>query len=88
MVITIYRDNSTGFGKVSIALLDRLGIANKISSKSFMNDNYAFLEEKTDLLIFCRALSANGKPFKFDERIAKYYGSKIKQYTRYSYECN
>jgi len=86
MQITIYRDNSTGFGKVSIALLDKLGITNKISSKSFMKDKYAFLEEKTDLLILCRALSANGKPFKFDERIAKYSESKIKQYARYSLE--
>jgi len=85
MIVTIYRDNSTGFGKVSIALLDKLGITNKISSKSFMKDKYAFLEEKTDLLILCRVLSANGKPFTFNERIAKYSESKIKQYARYSH---
>ena len=86
MIITIYRDNSAGFGKVSIALLDRLGISNKISSNSFIKDKYAFLEESKDLLLLCKTLSANGKPFTFNERMAKYSESKIKQYARYSHE--
>ena len=83
MVITIYRDNSAGFGKVSIALLDRLGISNKISSNSFIKDKYAFLEESKDLLLLCRTLSANGKSFTFNERVAKYNQSKIRQYEGY-----
>ena len=83
MIITIYSDNGHAWGKVKKALLDRLGIAKDISPYSFMRDDYAYLEEDSDLPRLCSALREQGKAVSFNERVAKYNQSKIRQYEEY-----
>jgi len=83
MIVTIYSDNSNAWGKVKKALLDRLGIAKSISNHSFMRDDYAYLEEDSDLPKLCSALREQGKAVSFNERVAKYNQSKIRQYEEY-----
>ena len=50
-----YEDPAHGWLKVSIAELQSLGIANKISGYSYINGNNAFLEEDCDAQVFVDA---------------------------------
>ena len=85
MVITIYSDRGHAWGKVSKALLSRLGIEKDISKFSYMNGTYAFLEEDNDLPVLCKALREQGKAVTFNERVAQYNLSRIRGYRHYEY---
>ena len=85
MIITIYRDPSHGWGKVNKALLEKLGIADKISKYSYMREGKVYLEEDVDLSVLLQALTKAGRSFKLDDR----YGekpSRIRGYDAYKYE--
>jgi len=84
MQITIYSDSGHAWGKCKKALLERLGIAKDISKYSYQRDVYAYLEEDSDLPLLCQALRKQGKAVSFNERVAEYKQSKIRQYEEYS----
>lgn len=59
---TIYRfisDPGHGWLEVRVADLHELGIATKISSFSYINDDMAYLEEDCDMSVFLRAKEAS-----------------------------
>ena len=85
MIITIYSDPSHGWGKVNKTLLDKLGIADKISSYSYMREGKAYLEEDVDLSILVNALLDARKPFRFEHRTST-KASKIRGYDQYKWE--
>ena len=85
MVITIYRDPSHGWGKENKALLDKLGIADKISKYSYMREGKAYLEEDVDLNILLQALTKAGREFRLDDRYSE-RPSRIRGYDAYKYE--
>lgn len=76
----MYCDPAHGWLKVPLKALFKLGIADKISSYSYINRKYAFLEEDCDLAIY---LKASGKTLK---KINIHYAdrlSKIRSYESY-----
>ena len=85
MIITIYHDPEHAWGKVNKALLVKLGIADKISDKSFMREGKVYLEEDVDLSILIQTLLEKKIGFNFDNR----YGTKVSRirgYERYKYD--
>lgn len=82
MIITIYSDPQHGWGKVNKALLEKLGIADKISSYSYMREGKVYLEEDVDLNILISALVDAKMPFRFDHRHGN-KRSRIRNYDRY-----
>jgi len=78
--ITVYADPGHAWAKVSKKELIKLGIADDISSCSYENGDFAFLEEDCDLEKYILALRAKGVAYKFKEnhtnrqsRIRNYY---------------
>jgi hypothetical protein len=78
--ITVYADPGHAWAKVSKKELIKLGIADDISSCSYENGDFAFLEEDCDLEKYILALRAKGIAYKFKEnhtnrqsRIRNYY---------------
>lgn len=66
MKIRFYADPGHGWGKVKISMLRELGIIDQISSYSFINGEYAYLEEDCDLSIFCNEMKKQGKTVTFE----------------------
>ena len=87
MIITIYADAGHAWGKVNKALLEKLGIADKISRYSYMRDHKAYLEEDVDLQILFNALDANGYKYRIDDRFS-HKTSRIRGYDSYKHEVN
>lgn len=87
MIITIYSDPQHGWGKVNKALLHKLGIADKISSYSYMREGKVYLEEDVDLNILVMALVDAKMPFRFDYRFTDKQ-SKIRGYDSYALDQN
>ena len=85
MIITIYSDAGHGWAKVNIALLEKLGIADKVSFYSYMRDGKAYLEEDCDLGLLIEAMTNKGMDFRFDERHTD-KTSRIRNYNRYVYK--
>lgn len=81
--ITVYADPGHAWAKVSKKELIKLGIADKISSCSYENGEYAFLEEDCDLETYILALRAKGIAYKFKENHTNRQ-SRIRNYYRYS----
>lgn len=81
--IIVYADPGHAWAKVSKKELVKLGIANEISSFSYENGDFAFLEEDCDLEKYIMALRAKGIVYKFKETHTNRY-SKIRNYYRYS----
>jgi len=76
-------DPSHGWLKVPLAELTRLGIADKITSYSYVKGDYVFLEEDLDMTTFMTARNAEGKGVKVME-INRASCGKIRNYTPYS----
>jgi len=55
-----YTDGSHGWLKVPLDKIRELGIAKDISSSSYMDEQYAYLEEDVDLTTFFKALGLDG----------------------------
>jgi len=81
--IIVYADPGHAWAKVSKKELVKLGIANEISSFSYENGDFAFLEEDCDLEKYIMALRAKGIEYKFKENHANRQ-SKIRNYYHYS----
>jgi len=53
-------DATNSYTKVPVAELQSLGVADKITSSSFMKDGMAYLAEKPDLATFMEARDSKG----------------------------
>lgn len=60
-----YSDPGHGWLKVKISLLEELGIADQISSCSYVLGEYAYLEEDADATLFMDTWRKTGRPHEF-----------------------
>lgn len=82
MKVAYYSDPSHGWVKVSKKLLKKLGIADKISTYSYMRGDYAYLEEDCDASLFHAAMKNHGKTIEYVEKTTN-RSSKIRSYVHY-----
>ena len=80
--IKVFGDPGHAWARFPKAKLVSLGIADKISTYSYMNGANAFLEEDCDLSVLIRALIERGYEIKFNESHANKQ-SKIRNYSTY-----
>ena len=83
MKINVYADPGHAWAKVKKSTLRKLGIADKITTYSYMRGDYAYLEEDCDLSTLMLALRAAGVRFEFNEHVARFKQSKIRSYDYY-----
>jgi hypothetical protein len=77
------QDPGHGWVKVPVALLERFGIADKITPFSYRRKSYAYLEEDNDLSTLVNELELRRIPFMYDTKIAHRKQSKIRSYQHY-----
>jgi hypothetical protein len=82
--IKVFADPGHAWARFPKAKLVILGIADKISTYSYMNGPNAFLEEDCDLSTLMGALKAKGYEVKFNESHTNRQ-SKIRGYNTYRY---
>jgi hypothetical protein len=80
--IKVFADPGHAWARFPKARLLTLGIADKISTDSYMNGSNAFLEEDCDLSILISALRVRGYEIKFNESHTNRQ-SKIRNYSTY-----
>ena len=80
--IKVFADPGHAWARFPKAKLVQLGIADKISTYSYMNGANAFLEEDCDLSVLVVALRDRGYEIKFNESHANKQ-SKIRNYATY-----
>ena len=83
MKIRFYADPGHGWGKVKISKLKDLGILDQISSYSYRRGDYAYLEEDSDLGIFCNAMRIKGKTVTFRAYLSN-KSSRIRNYQTFT----
>ena len=80
-----YSDPGHGWLKVKISLLEELGIADQISSYSYVMGEYAYLEEDADATLFMNTWRKTGRPYEFVEHCTEGdRRSTIRNYQYYS----
>lgn len=67
MELTFYLDPNHGWLEVPLALVDQLGIAHLISTCSYWDDEFAYLEEDRDFAIFASAARETQIPVAYRE---------------------
>ena len=82
VAIKVFADPGHAWARVAKSKLVKLGIADKISTYSYMNGSNAFLEEDCDLTLLITALRNRGYEIKFNESHTNRY-SKIRNYQTY-----
>ena len=82
IAIKVFADPGHAWARVAKSKLVKLGIADKISTYSYMNGSNAFLEEDCDLTLLITALRNRGYEIKFNESHTNRY-SKIRNYQTY-----
>lgn len=80
--IKVFADPGHAWARFPKARLVTLGIADKISTYSYMNGSNAFLEEDCDLSVLISALRVRGYEIKFNESHTNRQ-SKIRSYSTY-----
>ena len=65
---TMHTDPGHGWLAVSMEEINKLGIADKISTYSYRKGETAYLEEDCDCSVFLQAKQARGEPFKLAEK--------------------
>lgn len=78
-------DPGHGWLKVPVTELVRLGIADKISTYSYLRDGMAYLEEDCDYAVFHKARTDRSEPFSVKQH-ARNKSSRIRNYDRYSHK--
>lgn len=82
-----YSDPGHGWLKVPVSLLEKLGIAGKITSYSYLRGDFAYLEEDCDVGTFISAYKeATGDYPKCRPHIAD-KSSRIRSYLSYRANC-
>ena len=83
--VTFYSDAGHGWAKVRKSVLQNLNIADKVSSYSYVNGDYVFLEEDCDLPLLADALQKHDtKLVVGNVRHAETRPSRIRSYARYA----
>ena len=80
--IKIFGDPGHAWARVAKSKLVSLGIADKVSTYSYMNGSNAFLEEDCDLSVLVDALRERGYEIKFNKSHTNRQ-SKIRNYSTY-----
>ena len=83
MKFEVYTDPGHGWVKVKISLLEKLGIAEQITSYSYMRGEYAYLEEDLDATTFRQAMREAGIPVEFKIYRCGNRLSRIRNYADY-----
>lgn len=81
---TYYTDPGHGWLAVGIDELLVLGIADKISSYSYMNKGIAYLEEDCDMALFIDTMASKGVEVTLKHMNEPYNDSIIRSYRRFS----
>lgn len=81
---TYYTDPGHGWLAVAMEELELLGIADKISSYSYMNKGIAYLEEDCDMALFMNAMEAKGVTVTLKNVNEPRNDSIIRSYRRFS----
>lgn len=76
------QDPGHGWLKVPVAELERLGIADQISSYSYLKDGMAYLEEDSDMNVFINAREQAGNPVEI-KTYSRNRQSRIRNYPAY-----
>lgn len=85
MILQHYSDPGHGWVKVKRNLLTKLGIAEHVSTCSYVNGDNVFLEEDCDASLLVEALKTKGIPFKIKSNPSNRQ-SRIRNYYSYRYE--
>ena len=80
LTLNYYQDAGHGWVKVKLSLLQRLGIAEQISTYSYMKKDNVYLEEDCDLDRLYNALDNAGITLKLKSFVAREKRSKIRSY--------
>jgi len=80
---TFFNDPGHAWLKVTKAELLRLGIADQISSFSYMDNRHAYLEEDSDASRFIETLTKQGIEIEIEEHFTN-DESKIRSYPQYT----
>ena len=83
LTLNYYQDPGHGWVKVKLSLLQKLGIAEQISTYSYMRKDNVYLEEDCDLGRLYNALDNAGITLKLREFIAREKKSKIRSYNSF-----
>ena len=83
MKFHFYSDPGHGWAKVKKSFLVKLGIADKITTYSYMRGEYAYLEEDCDVTTLGLNCREAGIPVIFLEHNARERRSKIRSYDYY-----
>ncbi len=86
MKLDIISDPGHAWAKVSLALLDRLNLVDKITPYSYIRGGFAYLEEDCDLSSLMHAAQLAGIPLTFRERVARERPSRVRNYDHYTPE--
>ena len=79
-----YTDPGHGWLRVTLKMLVKLGIADKITPFSYVRTVYAYLEEDVDATLFLDTLKAKGKTVTYVERHTNRF-SRIRNYASYGF---
>jgi hypothetical protein len=81
-VYDFYEDPGHGWAKVKRAVIDKLGIAEEVSSYSYQRGDFVYLEEDGDLGLLCTELRLRGVVPQLRRHVAD-RASRIRQYAAY-----
>ena len=80
LTLNYYQDAGHGWVKAKFSLIQKLGIAEQISTYSYMRKDSVYLEEDCDLGRLYEALDKRGITLKLKEFNAREKRSKIRSY--------
>lgn len=80
----LYVEGDCGWLKVKKAKLVKLGIADKITEKSFMRGDNAYLDKDTDAKLFEQTMKDKGFEYGIKTFASKGRNSKIRKYAKFS----
>lgn len=83
--VLVYSDPGHGWAKVKRSELEKLSIADKITTYSYQRGDHVYLEEDCDLSAYVKALRARGYEIKWREHNAN-KASRIRNYDHYQKE--
>jgi len=84
LTLNYYQDSGHGWVKAKFSLIFKLGIADQISTYSYMRKDSVYLEEDCDLSRLYKALDERGITLKLKEFNAREKRSKIRSYDHFS----
>ena len=68
IVIKFYADPGHGWAAVKLATANKLGFLEKVSPYSYIKGKTIYLEEDSDLCLYCNTIRENGNTFTFSSK--------------------